>query len=134
MVSSRVIIDNWTETVKTVKFKDISGDTKTISLAPKSSRNIEVPLGSFSPIVDGIVKDFSCRPYVDHIFNIDTAQAYILTEVKYGNSQNDDLKFEIIRDEFFENPAEFLFEAPEALIIKDGDQTKSVLYRSDDIK
>ena len=137
-VTSRLYIDNATTEVQTITYSDKKGETKSIYINPNNYEYIELPIGDTNFSVNGQLKTFRLKPYVDQIFNIDTANTYILTEVFYSsNSQETNQgkpKMEFIKQEFFQNEADYLFEAPEAILAKGGKNKFTVLYRSNNLQ
>lgn len=137
-LTSIVYFDNGKKNDATLVYTDREGKSQTVALPHSKATEIELPIGNVKFTINGKPKEIVTIPDTKFIFNIDTANAYVLTEEYYGEDQTaQDFKpkFEAIKKEFFRINVDYLFEAPDSIFVKKNEKkTKTILYRVNDDK
>jgi hypothetical protein len=136
--SAQVYFDNGTKEAVTLKYISRSTPTE-ISIPAGEAKDVYLSIGDQKISLNGKERALNVVLTERQLFNIDTANTYIRTEVTYGKESSlktdEEDKSETIKDEFFPIKAEYVFEAPKSIRTKrlTGSKTKTVLYRMTDL-
>jgi uncharacterized protein YxeA len=141
-MSSRATVhfDNGTSAAVSLQYKDKDDKWSEISIPAGEAKELKIIVSDSTKIsLNGKERILKVASSSDKIFNIDTANTYIRTEITYGKSESDkseeDDKTQVIKDEFFDVNADHVFKAPETIYTKrrSGDKTRTVVYRMKDM-
>ncbi|MDJ1466265.1 hypothetical protein QNI16_00485 [Cytophagaceae bacterium YF14B1] len=117
------------------------------AIQPKTYQLLSIPLGTHQVKCNGKVKNITLSQQGKWIFNPESANSYIVSDIIYGetNAINQDKGQaeglpQIIKNELFMTSADYLFEAPQEISISKkryetspATVTKTVLYRLNDM-
>jgi hypothetical protein len=132
--------DNGTDSIATLQYKDKNEKWSEISIPVGEATEVAILVSDTTKIkLNGKERILKVASSAMKIFNIDTANTYIRTEVTYGkesdraNEKED--KSVVIKDEFFDVNADYVFKAPETIMTKrrSSNKTRTVVYRMKDL-
>jgi hypothetical protein len=130
---SRLYVDNGTDREITFKIKH-EGDFK---IPPQKHIKIDVVTGENIIEIEGKTKIFNVATHRNWVYNIDSQSVYLLTNVNYTNpnilykegtkpADTGDADGQIIKNEFFETDAAYIFDIPEKITVDKSSSKENV--------
>lgn len=119
-------------------------------ITPHGYQKVQVVKGENRGHYTGGDRKFNINSGGNWVWNIDSAETFVLTAISYASEEQlyrnkkdieskeeENPDFKVIRSEFFETPADYMFEAPKTITVKKSDFSKEVkkkvLYRWSDL-